>query len=114
VRHVTFAAAALAAATASLGWAAFSMPAFWLALAGVVLTGILNIAIAFGCALLLAFSARGVPTRRRRLVVRVFLRRLLAAPCYFFRPGVEPEATRFVPSVPVPAAEPGQSSQAGR
>ena len=114
VRHVTFAAAALAAATASLGWAAFSMPAFWLALAGVVLTGILNIAIAFGCALLLAFSARGVPTRRRRLVIRAFLRRLLAAPCYFFRPGVEPEATRFVPSVPVPAAEPGQSSQAGR
>ncbi|HTN67306.1 MAG TPA: preprotein translocase subunit TatB [Burkholderiaceae bacterium] len=87
VRHVTLAAGTLVAAACSLGWNALITPQFWLALAGVGVTGLLNIGVGFGCALMLALSARELPGRTRRLVLRALLRRMLAAPRFFLLPG---------------------------
>jgi site-specific recombinase len=83
VRHVTLAAAALCAAVCSLGWACLATSAFWLAAGGIVLIGILNITVAFACALTLAMRAREVPARIRRLVFRTVLRRIAASPAAF-------------------------------
>ncbi|HJV86712.1 MAG TPA: site-specific recombinase [Noviherbaspirillum sp.] len=86
VRHVTLATGTLAAAGASLGWSVFGTAEFWLAAGGVFLTGILNIGVAFGCALVLALHARDVPVRLRRVVMRAVVRRLIASPRAFLLP----------------------------
>lgn len=86
VRHVTLSTATLAAAGVSLGWQVFSMPQFWLACAGIVSIGLLNVGVAFSCALALALRARDVPKRVRRLVFRAVLRRFTLSPYLFFWP----------------------------
>jgi len=86
VRHVTLDAAALAAAVASLGWPALTEPAFWLAAAGVVVSGLMNVAVAFACAFGLALHARAVPAAVRRRVSGAVLRRLLASPGSYLLP----------------------------
>lgn len=86
VRHVTLASANLTMAAAAIGWPVLAQPAFWLAVAGIVCIGILNVSVAFGCALALALRAREVPRRIRRLVLRAVLRRFMAAPSTFLFP----------------------------
>ncbi|HWU99064.1 MAG TPA: preprotein translocase subunit TatB [Oxalicibacterium sp.] len=86
VRHVALSAAALTAAAGSLGWDVVTMPQFWLACAGVVSIGLLNVGIAFACALALALRARDVPKRTRRLVFRAVLQRFALRPAVFFWP----------------------------
>lgn len=83
VRHVTLSLANLVAAAASLGGQVFSTPQFWLACAGIVVTGLLNVGVAFACALGLALRARDVPKRVRRLVFRAVLRRFMLSPQVF-------------------------------
>jgi site-specific recombinase len=111
VRHVTLASGALTAATLSLGWPVLSTPAFWLAVGGVVLTALLNVGIAFGCALALALRAREVPRRIRRLVFRMVMRRFISAPYDFLFPsrtaGVQ------APAGEVPENEDTESREAG-
>lgn len=87
VRHVTLSTATLTAAVSSLGWEVWTMPQFWLACAGIVVIGLLNVGVAFSCALALALRARDVPTRVRRLVFRAVLRRFTLTPTIFFWPG---------------------------
>lgn len=77
IRHVSFAAASLAAAAVSLGWHVLLAAQFWLALTGVITIGVLNIGVAFAGALTLALSARGISTPRRWLVARSLLRQLV-------------------------------------
>lgn len=86
VRHVTLATGTLTAAASSLGWGVVGSPEFWLAAAGIVMIGLLNVAVAFGCALSLALRAREVPGRIRRLVFRAVLRRFTASPHSFLFP----------------------------
>jgi site-specific recombinase len=86
VRHVTLASGTAAAAAFSLGWPALSTPEFWLATGGILMTGVLNVSIAFTCALTLALRARDVPARVRRIVFRAVLRRFSTAPAAFFFP----------------------------
>lgn len=86
IRHVTLAAGELTAAAGSLGWGVFESREFWLAVAGVGLTGVLNVAVAFACALALALRARNVPGRLRRLVYLAVLRRVVVAPKVFLLP----------------------------
>jgi site-specific recombinase len=88
VRHVTLSTATLTAAASSLGWDVVSMPQFWLACAGIVAIGLLNVGVAFACALALALRARDVPKRVRRLVFRTVLRRFTLTPSAFFWPSV--------------------------
>jgi len=89
IRHVTLSAAALAAAAFSLGWQVLAMPQFWLAAAGVLCIGLLNVGVAFVCALGLALRARDIPRRGRRLVLRMVLRRIVLQPLAFLRPGAD-------------------------
>ncbi|WP_353153613.1 site-specific recombinase [Herminiimonas fonticola] len=86
VRHVTLSTATLTAAVSTLGWEAFALPQFWLACAGIVAIGVLNVGVAFSCALALALRARDVPGRVRRLVFRAVLRRFTLTPYIFFWP----------------------------
>ena len=86
VRHVTLDAAALAAAAASLGWSALMEPAFWLAAAGVMVSGLMNVAVAFACAFSLALHARAVPAAMRRRVSGAVLRRFVASPGSYLLP----------------------------
>lgn len=86
IRHVTLSAGALAAAAGSLGWHAVAGAEFWLAVGGTALTGILNVGVAFGCALALALRARDVPARVRRLVYRAVLQRVVLSPRSFLLP----------------------------
>lgn len=86
VRHVTLSTATLTAAVSSLGWEILATPPFWLACAGIVMIGVLNVGVAFTCALALALRARDVPKRVRRLVFRAVLRRFTLTPYIFFWP----------------------------
>lgn len=86
MRHVTLSAGTAAAAAVSLGWSSLLSAEFWLAAAGVAVTGLLNVAVAFACALALALRARNVPGRVRRQVWRTVLRRFVAAPWSFLFP----------------------------
>ncbi|MEO8837455.1 MAG: preprotein translocase subunit TatB, partial [Herbaspirillum sp.] len=97
VRHVSFAAASLATAAASLGWTVALTTQFWLALAGVVVIGILNVGAAFAGALALASSARGVPTRRRWLVARALLYKLITDSHFSLWPRKQAEQTHSKP-----------------
>jgi site-specific recombinase len=95
VRHVTLSTATLAAAVSSLGWEAMLTPQFWLACAGIVAIGLLNVGVAFSCALALALRARDVPKRVRRLVFRAVLRRFTLTPYIFFWP-TKPESPAVI------------------
>ena len=112
VRHVTLAAGALSAAGASLGWGVLATPEFWLGAGGVAVTGLLNIGVAFGCALALALGAREVPGRTRRLVLRALLRRMLAAPRFFLLPAAAGRADPILPEAAAGAAPPRKRRRA--
>jgi site-specific recombinase len=86
VRHVALAAGTLATAATSIGPEVLAMPEFWLAVAGVLLSGILNIGVAFACAMSFGLNARAVPRRTRRLVWRALVRRLASTPRWFLLP----------------------------
>ncbi len=60
VRHVTLSAGQLAAAAASLGPALLAQSAFWWCVAGIALTGVLNVGVSFYLAFQLALRAHNV------------------------------------------------------
>jgi site-specific recombinase len=60
VRHVTLSTGQIAAAVASLGLEVFQLPVFWWCLGGIVVTGLLNVAVSFYLAFLLALRAHNV------------------------------------------------------
>lgn len=60
VRHVTLSTGQIAAAGASLGLEVFQLPVFWWCLGGIVVTGMLNVAVSFYLAFLLALRAHNV------------------------------------------------------
>jgi site-specific recombinase len=111
VRHVTLSAATLAAAAGSLGWPVFTSPEFWLALCGIGVIGLLNVGVAFACALNLSMRARDVPARVRRVVLRALMRRFTASPGSFLFPNQHDVVLTLVSpaAVPVAAAEQKQS-----
>ncbi len=86
VRHVTLSTGSMAAAVGSLGWGSLAAPEFWQAAGGIVAIGLLNVGVAFSCALALALRARNVPARTRRLVFRSVLRRFTSMPRFFLFP----------------------------
>jgi site-specific recombinase len=108
VRHVTLATGTLTAAAASLGWDVLRTPEFWLAVAGIATIGLLNVAVAFGCALTLALRAREVPARVRRLVFRAVWRRFAASPFSFLFPErlrSSPDQATAAKPVPAPSTD---------
>jgi site-specific recombinase len=84
IRHVTFSAANVGIAVASLEglpWRAAVVCAL-----GVGLIGLVNLAVSFTLALLLALKARQVRFRHARPLAAALLRRFVAAPLDFVRP----------------------------
>ena len=106
VRHVTLSAGQVTAAAASLGWAVLREPAFWWAVAGVVVIGPLNLAVSFYLAFRLALKAQNVSAVNRQHIRRAIWRRARVAPLSFFWPRPVPAADDEEP--PAPAATDGR------
>jgi site-specific recombinase len=86
VRHVTLSTGQLALASFTLGWHAVGTGAFWLAVAGVAVNGVLNLVVSFGLALAMAVRAAGLGVPSRRRLRRALAARVVAAPRDFLLP----------------------------
>lgn len=90
VRHVTLSSGQLAAAGAALGPALLLEPALWWCLAGVLVTGALNVAVSFYLAFRLALRAQNVSGLDRARIHAAIRARAWRAPLSFFWPAREP------------------------
>jgi len=91
VRHVTLSAGQVAAAAASLGWPVLHDPAFWWAVAGVVVVGPLNLAVSFYLAFRLALKAQAISDVNRTRINAALRLRLRRAPLSFLWPPRRPQ-----------------------
>jgi site-specific recombinase len=101
VRHVTLSTGQVAAAVATLGTGALTMPAFWWAVGGLLVIGPLNLAVSFYLAFRLALAAHTVTGVDRRRIRQALWRRLRQAPLSFLLP------PRNAPAGPMPAPSTG-------
>jgi site-specific recombinase len=96
VRHVTLSTGQLAAALGAIGPALFQDPAFWWCVAGITVTGVLNLTVSFGLAFTVALRSRGVRLKEREQITTAIRRRLFSHPLSFLWPpkgGDGPSAT---------------------
>lgn len=84
VRHVTFVTGQIVYAAVELGPVAFTRPDFLLALLVIPLTGLVNFAVSFALALVVALRARGLGVRSNFALLRVVWARFTASPRDFF------------------------------
>jgi site-specific recombinase len=80
VRHVTLASGQLAAALGALGVGVFAEPAFWWCVAGIAVTGLLNLGVSFGLAFSVALRSRGVQVQVRSRIMRALWQRARSVP----------------------------------
>jgi len=76
VRHVTLSTGQVAAAAGALGWDVLHAAPFWWCVAGIVVTGMLNIGVSFWLALKLAARARGVRRADQQRIAAALSQRL--------------------------------------
>ncbi|MBQ0936484.1 site-specific recombinase [Ideonella paludis] len=88
VRHVTLGMGQLAAAVGALGLEIFQQPAFWWCLAGIGVTGLLNLAVSFTLAFRVALASRGLQVQERGRLYAALRQRWRQAPGSFFKPPV--------------------------
>jgi len=86
VRHVTLSTGQLAAAVGALGFDILHQPPFWWCLAGIALTGPLNLAVSFFLAFKVALRSRGIRLNDRSRIYRAIRRRLWQRPGSFIVP----------------------------
>lgn len=86
VRHVTLGSGQLAAAASTLGWSTLALPAFWWCVAGLVVTGLLNLGVSFWLALKVALRSRRITLHDRRRLYGAVWRRLRSVPSSFLLP----------------------------
>jgi site-specific recombinase len=86
VRHVTLSTGQLAAAAGALGLDVLRESAFWWCLAGIGVTGVLNLTVSFWLAFKVALRSRGVRVQDRARIARAIRARLRAAPLSFLWP----------------------------
>lgn len=84
VRHVTLSSGVVTMAAASYGFSAFILPAFWWAVAGILVIGIMNISVAFFMALFVALRSRRIDASLRDTIYTLVWKRFLAQPLSFF------------------------------
>lgn len=89
VRHVTLSAGQVAAAVHALGWQSLATPGFWLALAGVVVVGPINLGVSFYLAFRLALKAQAISDVNRRRIAAAIRGRIRHAPLSFLLPPAE-------------------------
>ncbi|TDM08229.1 MAG: recombinase [Ideonella sp. MAG2] len=86
VRHVTLGMGQLAAAVGALGPDIFRQPEFWWCLAGIGVTGLLNLAVSFTLAFKVALASRGLQVQERGRLYAALRQRWATSPGSFFRP----------------------------
>ena len=86
VRHVTLSTGQLAAAAAALGPGVLALPDFWWCLAGIAVTGVLNLTVSFWLAFKVALRSRGLQVRERARLRQAIRRRLQRNPLSFVLP----------------------------
>jgi site-specific recombinase len=86
VRHITLSSGQLGAALGALGTPLLREPDFWWCVAGIAVTGVLNLTVSFGLAFAVALRSRGVRLKQRRRVVLAILDRLRRHPTSFLWP----------------------------
>lgn len=91
VRHVTLSTGQLALASWAHGATIFAEPAFWAAVAGIVVIGFMNLTVSFALAMWVAIRSTGRGAVSRRRLVRAVLSHLVSSPRDFLLP---PRAAR--------------------
>lgn len=86
VRHVTLSTGQLAAAVGAQGASLLSTGPFWWCVAGIVLTGMLNLTVSFWLAFKVAMRSRGIRVRERKHIYAAIRRRLVTQPLSFLVP----------------------------
>jgi site-specific recombinase len=86
VRHVTLSTGQLGAALGALGPGILHEPAFWWCVAGIAVTGVLNVGVSFFLAFRVALRAGRMQLGERTVIYRALRRRLWQAPLSFFWP----------------------------
>ena len=87
VRHVTLSTGQLAAAVGSEGIALLASADFWWCVAGIAVTGALNLAVSFVLAFKVALRSRGIRTAGRGRIYAAIRRRMWREPLGFLLPG---------------------------
>jgi site-specific recombinase len=90
VRHVTLASGQLGAAVGTLGWQTVLTAGFWWCVAGIAVTGTLNLTVSFWLAFKVALRSRGVRVKDRSRIGVALRRRLWQQPMSFVLPPREP------------------------
>ncbi len=86
VRHVTLSSGTLGAAIPVLGWDIFSNAFFWRAIAGIFVTGVLNVSVSFSMAVWVAARATDVPWVQKKAIFHAVLSRFWTHWLTFFFP----------------------------
>lgn len=86
VRHVTLSTGQLAAALGALGWDLLRESAFWWCVAGIAVTGVLNLTVSFVLAFKVALRSRGIRLADRSRIYRAVRARLWRQPLSFLFP----------------------------
>jgi site-specific recombinase len=86
VRHVTLSSGQLGAALGALGGSLLAEPAFWWCVAGLAVTGVLNVTVSFYLAFKVALVSRGVRLGDRSRITAAMRRRLRRRPLSFVWP----------------------------
>ena len=86
VRHVTLSTGQLAAALGAEGPALLGTAAFWWCVAGIAVTGALNLAVSFALAFKVALRSRGIRTAGRGRIYAAIRRRMWRRPGSFLMP----------------------------
>ncbi|WP_042884779.1 site-specific recombinase [Cupriavidus necator] len=86
VRHVTLSTGSVGTAIGVLGVDALRMPSLWLAVAGIALMGVLNVAVSFALAFNMALRSRNLRRVDRAELSRAVRRRILKQPLSLVMP----------------------------
>ena len=86
VRHVTLSTGQLAAALGALGPALLWQPVFWWCVAGIAVTGVLNVGVSFWLAFRTALRSQGIDVKERQVIHAALRRRMWRRPLGFLWP----------------------------
>ena len=86
VRHVTLSTGQLAAALGAEGFGLLRDSAFWSCVAGIAVTGVLNLSVSFFLAFKVALRSRGIRLADRSRIYRAIRARLWVRPLSFIAP----------------------------
>ncbi|WP_055335017.1 site-specific recombinase [Ralstonia solanacearum] len=100
VRHVTLSTGAVATAVGVLGAGVMHTAAFWLAVAGIALMGVLNVLVSFALAFNMAMRSRNLRGLDRRRITGAVWRRILRDPLCLLVPRAPTEPTRPTTGTP--------------